>query len=89
MPEITLKACPCCEGKADFFHCLTGVGFTAPTYHAVECLACGIRTRDYPTVEEAATAWNKRPPRRRKRSRATRQDVKTETNKSPLWSTGG
>lgn len=57
LSESDIKACPLCKGAATI---VIPRGHYFPFYIA-KCTECGLQTNRYPTPEEAAAAWNKRP----------------------------
>ncbi|MBV8202306.1 MAG: Lar family restriction alleviation protein [Acidobacteria bacterium] len=58
MSEIELLPCPVC-GSMAVAGASTNPG--GPTTVWVGCPACHTRTFDSATIEDAATAWNRRP----------------------------
>ena len=53
MPNVELKPCPFCGGKATERHeCLNGV--------FVQCNKCGVSTNIFSSQDAATRGWNKR-----------------------------
>lgn len=59
--SIFLDICPCCGSNAEFVESRysSTVGDERMDYH-VECLLCGLRTRQFDSKSKAANAWNTR-----------------------------
>lgn len=53
MPEIKLKPCPFCGGRAE-------MSPTYPSIHALVCIRCDAKTADYLSIPAAVKAWNTR-----------------------------
>lgn len=51
---MEVKNCPFCDGEARLKY-----RYTHGTWY-VECVQCGVNTKQYPSKEKAALAWNKR-----------------------------
>lgn len=51
---MEVKNCPFCDGEARLKY-----RYTHGTW-CVECMQCGVNTKQYPSKEKAALAWNKR-----------------------------
>ena len=54
-----LKECPFCGCEDVNAHGRKSVVFGFVVYW-IECYECGARTREYPTMEDAGNAWNRR-----------------------------
>lgn len=60
---VELKNCPCCGCAANAWDIHTQMNRTGyRMYKYVSCYGCGLKTKPYPTEEEAAEAWNRRTP---------------------------
>ena len=53
MPDLKLRECPFCGGKAELFHSYDG-------YHCVQCTCCACGTIHMRTESGAARMWNRR-----------------------------
>ena len=68
-----LESCLSCGGTASVYR----PKFTYFERYGVECLECGLRTREYPTMAEAVESWNTRPARERLIERI--EDIRNNT----------
>ena len=53
MPDLKLRECPFCGGKAEMFHSYDG-------YHCVQCTCCACGTIHMRTERAAVRMWNRR-----------------------------
>lgn len=59
--RTVLEVCPCCGSRAEFVESRhSSTVEDERTDYCVECLLCGLRTRQFDSKTKAANAWNTR-----------------------------